>query len=315
MNKFETILVTGGAGAIGSQTARKLLERGYRVVIVDDESSGHKELVPNSAEYIKGTIESDDVLKSCFEQKIDGIIHCAALFANQNSVDHPIKDLSVNGLATIKLLEYAQKYNVKKILYTSSSCVYGKQEIMVEGNPSIDLDTPYGISKLLGEQYCNFWSKYHKLNTVIIRIFNNYGPSEIPGQYRNVIPNFFKLAIDGKPLPITGDGNETRDFNYVDDTTDGILLAMFNDTKPGDVFNIGSGKETKIVDLALLINSVVGNIAGLEFKPSRSWDHIKRRKANTDYAKEILGYMPKVKLQEGLEKTKEWFFKNRDLVK
>jgi UDP-glucose 4-epimerase len=305
--QFKRILVTGGAGAIGSQVAKKLLDRGYSVVVVDDESSGSREFVPAAAEYIKGSIEDESILDFCFAKSIDAVIHCAALFANQNSIDHPEKDLLVNGLATVKLLAFSKRANVKRFLFTSSSCVYGRQEEMNEEKKSFDLETPYAITKLLGEQYCQFWGQFHQFNTVIVRIFNNYGPGEIPGKYRNVIPNFFQLALSGKPLIITGDGSETRDFNFVEDTTDGILLAFFSQTQPGDIFNIGSGVETTIKEVAEMINNVTGNKSGIIYHPPRSWDHVKRRKAIIAKAKKNLGYQPKIGLRDGLIKTCSWF--------
>ena len=167
-------------------------------------------------------------------------------------------------------------------------------------------DTPYAITKLLGEKYCLFWSDFHKLDTVMVRLFNTYGPGEHPGRYRNVIPNFFKLAMSGQPLPITGTGEETRDFNFVSDTAAGMMLAMDTATMPGDVFNLASGRETTIKALAEAINEISGNRAGLAFQPRRGWDHVMTRRGDTSKAETMLGYRPKVALREGLERTHTW---------
>ena len=164
--------------------------------------------------------------------KPERVFHLAALFANQNSVEHPDRDLTVNGLGVVKVLEHAQRAGVAKVLYTSSSCVYGNKAVMRETDIDFKPDTPYAITKLLGEQYCRFWSEFHKLDTVMVRLFNTYGPGEHPGRYRNVIPNFMKLAMAGEALADHGTGEETRDFNFVADTVAGMILAMETPTTP-----------------------------------------------------------------------------------
>lgn len=300
------ILVTGGAGAIGSNLAAELLARGHEVTILDDLSSGHRALVPAGANLIIGSVEDERALAKAFAASPRHVFHLAALFANQNSVEHPQKDLAVNGLGVIKVLEHARQHAVEKVLYTSSSCVYGNKPVMRETDVDFRPDTPYAITKLLGEQYCRFWSEHHKLDTVMVRLFNTYGPGEHPGRYRNVIPNFMKLALDGQPLPITGTGEETRDFNFVADTVAGMILAMEKPTSPGDVFNLASGRETTIRTLAETINRIAGNRAGIDFKPRRGWDHVLTRRGDTAKARDILGYRPVVDLEQGLERTCAW---------
>ena len=194
---MSSILVTGGAGAIGSNLVASLLKEGHKVIVLDDLSSGHKRNISEAAVFFQGSILNEELLEEVFQNaKIDYVLHLAALFANQNSVDHPTLDLSVNGLGTLNILEKSLKYGVQKVVYTSSSCVYGNDPIMNEDKPLNGiLDTPYAITKLLGEQYCKFFSKCNGLNTVIVRLFNCYGPGEIPGKYRNAIPNFFSTAL------------------------------------------------------------------------------------------------------------------------
>jgi len=274
--------------------------------VLDDFSSGHRMHVPAEAKLIDGSVVLDDDLERCFALKPDYVVHLATLFANQNSVDHPEKDLEVNGLGTFKVLECSRRRGVRKVVYTSSSCVYGNSALMHEEDVEFAVDTPYAITKRLGEQYCIFFATFHKLNVVSVRVFNTYGPGEYPGPYRNVIPNFFKIAMTGEPLPITGTGEETRDFTFVTDTAKGIMSALTCETEPGDVFNLGSGQETRIIDLAKKINRLTGNSAGTTPQPRRSWDKVLRRCASVEKAKRILDYQPIVSLDDGLAATYEW---------
>jgi nucleoside-diphosphate-sugar epimerase len=300
------ILVTGGAGAIGSNLTAELIAHGHDVTVLDDLSSGHRGLIPRGARVVIGSVADDRALAEAFEPAPELVFHLAALFANQNSVEHPERDLMINGLGLIKVLEYAKRCGARKLLYTSSSCVYGSKPVMRETDTDFAPDTPYAITKLLGEKYCRFWSEFHGLDTVIVRLFNTYGPSEHPGRYRNVIPNFLQMAMAGEPLPITGTGEETRDFNYVSDTVAGIIAAVESPTRPGDIFNLASGRETTIRALAETINEITGNRAGLAFKPRRGWDHVLTRRGDTSKAERMLGYRPKVSIEQGLQRTYDW---------
>ena len=303
------ILVTGGAGAIGSNLTRSLIEEGHRVTIVDDLSSGHRNLIPKDARVVSGSVTDNHSLAEAFDREPQFVFHLAALFANQNSVDHPLLDLQVNGSGTVKVLEMATERNVQKLLFASSSCVYGPKQLMQEDDHDFHLETPYAITKLLGEHYCKFWAEEHGLDTVIVRPFNSYGPHEYPGRYRNVIPNFIDRARRGTPLPITGTGRETRDFTFVEDIVRGMSGALWTQTDPADVFNLGSGVETAIRDLADMINKLTNNTAGVEMHPRRSWDHADRRRADISKAERIFAYSPQVGLEEGLARTCEWFEK------
>lgn len=302
----ERILVTGGAGAIGANVVSSLLAKGHAVTVLDDLSSGHADAVPPGAEFVRGSVALDQDLERAFHSRPTFVIHLAALFANQNSVDHPVRDLEVNGLGTLKVLQHAHGNGVRKLVYSSSSCVYGHKEVMEETDPERELDTPYAMTKLLGEHYARFWAEQHGLDTVTLRLFNTYGPGERPGKYRNVVPNFFELAMRGAPLPITGTGEETRDFTYVGDTVAGILGALAGKTRPGEVFNIASGKSTRIIDLANAINRIAGNSAGVEYRPRRAWDAVKDRRGSIAKAQEAFGYRPSVDLETGLGLTHKW---------
>ena len=306
-----SVLVTGGAGAIGSNLVRALLEADVaRIVVLDNLTSGRRELLPSSerVDLWVGEVSDDETLQAIFNQHPPEIVfHLAANFANQNSVEHPRRDLITNGLGTLKLLEYAHRAGVRRFVYTSSSCVYGGQQISLsEETSDFNLDTPYAITKLLGERYVNFFRDYHGLSTVSLRYFNAYGPGEYPGRYRNVIPNFFALAAAGQPLVITGSGEETRDFTYISDTVGLTLRAAVDERALGRIYNVASGRETRIMELAERINELTGNRAGLEFGPRRRWDHIPRRLADVSRAEQELDYQPRVDLAEGLARTWDW---------
>jgi UDP-glucose 4-epimerase len=304
------IVVTGGAGAVGSNLTAELLRREHSVTVIDDLSSGHRQLVPEGARFVEGSVTDEDALASAFDRDPEYVLHLAALFANQNSVDHPEEDLRVNGLGTMKVLQASADRGVRKLLFTSSSCVYGHKELMREDDHELDPHTPYAVTKSLGEQYGRLWTMQSDLQVVAVRLFNCYGPHEYPGRYRNVIPNFFRLAMDGKPLTITGTGEETRDFTFVADTVAGMLGALFADTGDYDVFNIGSGRETTIRKLADTINELAGNDAGIELIPRRGWDLVTRRVSSVDKARAAFGYEPKVAIEDGLAQVHAWF---RDL--
>lgn len=301
------VLVTGGAGAVGTNLVTALHALGARVCVLDDLSSGRADGLPAGVDMVHGSVEDEALLRDVFARGFDDVLHLAALFANQNSVDNPQRDLSVNGMGTLRVLELAHRSGVRKVLYCSSSCVYGSAGGMREEEALSPPETPYAITKHLGEQYAGFFARHHNLDTVIVRLFNVYGPHEYPGIYRNVIPNFLHLARRGEPLPITGTGEETRDFTYVEDAVRGILAALRTRTTRGEAFNIASGRETRIMDLAQQINALTGNSAGVRFVDRRSWDNTRRRMGRIDKARRILGYEPQVDLETGLRQTAAWF--------
>jgi UDP-glucose 4-epimerase len=299
------VLVTGGAGAIGSHLVARLLGDGHEVTAFDDLSSGSAELVVADATLVEGSIVDPEALATALADGPEFVFHLAARFANQNSVDHPVDDLLVNGLGTLAVLDGALASGVRKVLITSSSCVYEGTELK-EASPGWSHQTPYAITKALGEQYARFFADHNGLDVVVVRPFNSYGPHELPGPYRNVIPNFIATAMRGEPLTITGTGEETRDFTYVGDIVDGMVLAQFGDTDPGEVFNLGSGRPIRIMDLAERINRLVGNTAGVQLVQRRSWDGTRHRLAVIDRARTRLGFEPSVSLDDGLAATHEW---------
>jgi UDP-glucose 4-epimerase len=302
------ILITGGMGAIGSNVTQDCVLMNHEVTVVDDFSSSYTRKNSKDYELIKSDISDYSSISKVFKKKFDYVIHLAAFFANQNSIEHPEKDLLCNGMGSLNIAKLSAENGVKKVLYSSSSCVYGKKaSVLDEDSDVADFDTPYAASKFFGEKYFELYKKNSGTDYSIVRIFNSYGPFENPGKYRNVIPNFFDLALENKPLPILGSGNETRDFTYVKDVSNGILLALFSKKSDGMVFNIASGQETRIIDLANKINVLTQNSAGVRFFEKRPWDNVLNRRASISRASNILGYKPLTSIDKGLEKTYEWF--------
>ncbi len=273
-----TILVTGGAGAIGGNLCRKLSPLGIKkIIILDNLSSSYEWNIPEAPGimFVRGDILNDAILKRVFKEKPDYVFHLAAHFANQNSVDNPEKDLMINGLGILKVLQYAQLTGVKRFVYSSSGCgVYGLESKMPfeEHDVSIHLHTPYQVTKLLGELYTNYFHNLYGLPIVNARFFNSYGPGEVPGKYRNVIPNFFYWAMKGQPLPITGNGTETRDWTYVGDIVNGLLAMGVKEKAIGEAFNLGASKEQRVIDMANIVNRLTGNERGIVFRDRRDWD-------------------------------------------
>lgn len=309
----KTILVTGGAGAIGGNLCRKLSElNAKKIVILDDLSSSYEWNIPKAKNimFVKGSILDDEMLKRVFKEKPEYIFHLAAHFANQNSVDNPEIDLMVNGMGILKVLEYAQLVDIKRFVYSSSGCgVYGLDSKMPfeEHDTSVSLHTPYQVTKLIGELYTNYFHNLYGMPIVNARFFNVFGPGEVPGRYRNVIPNFFYWAMNGQALPITGDGNETRDWTYVDDIISGLLAMGIREEAIGEAFNLGSAKEHRVIDMANVVNKLTGSAAGVIFTERRNWDVKCRLLSSVEKAKKILGYRPSMQFESGLKSVHQWF--------
>jgi UDP-glucose 4-epimerase len=314
--KGKKILVTGGAGAIGSNLVRALSEAGAsKVIVLDNLSSAERWNIPSlpNVLFSEGDILDEIKLKRVFFEEPEYVFHLAAFFANQNSLDHPESDLQVNGMGTLRLLEYSALTGIKRFVYASSGCsIYGSHAPMPlkEDFMSMHLSTPYQITKMLGELYCNFFQHQYEVPCVKTRFFNSYGPGEIPGQYRNVIPNFIYWAMSGKALPITGTGEETRDFTFVEDIVDGLLRAGVMPEAIGQEFNLASGREIQIKQLAEMINKMTGNKAGINFAPRRKWDTKSRILASVERANKLIGYTPNTTFEQGLPQAIAWFKAN-----
>ncbi|HYS52860.1 MAG TPA: NAD-dependent epimerase/dehydratase family protein [Thermoanaerobaculia bacterium] len=311
----QNILITGGSGAIGSQLVRRLLKDGpAQLLVIDDLSSGYAWLLPQDPRVVLRQLDVCRIGEIDIERPV--VFHLAAFFANQNSVDHPLDDLRTNGIGTLTTLVMAQRAGAKRVVYASAGCSiagHGIDAPVREDMPvSLDLDTPYQITKALGEFYCNYFKDL--VSTVRCRFFNSYGPGEVPGRYRNVIPNFIWRALHDEPLIITGTGEETRDFIYVDDLVDGLVRSAITPAAHGGAFNLGTGIQTRVIDLARMIISQCRSRSRIEYAPRRAWDHSTRRHADVGRARSILGFEPGVCLEEGISRTIAWFREHFDRI-
>jgi UDP-glucose 4-epimerase len=315
--KGRTVLVTGAAGAIGSNLCKRLTQLGAHILAVDDLSSSEIWNLPTAKtiRFINADILDEPRMVSVFEQRPYVVFHLAGFFANENSVQHPERDLMVNGMGTLRMLVLARRFGVGTLVFASSSSIYGAAaDRLDESVASIRLTSPYQISKRLGEQYCNFFAEYYGLRVVKARLFNSYGPGDAPGKYRSVIPNLIYLALKRQPLPITGTGDETRDFTYVEDIVEGLIASGVCESAVGKELNLCSGIETRVGELAERINCLTGNPAGVCFQPQRKWDEQKRRRGSYDLARKLLGYEPAIPLDTGLPQTVQWFRENWDNI-
>jgi nucleoside-diphosphate-sugar epimerase len=312
----KTILITGGAGAIGSNLTRTIAAlKAEAVIVLDDLSAACEWNIPSlpNVLFVRDSITNEVALKRVFARRPDIVYHLAAFFANQNSVDYPKRDLMTNGLGTLLIYQYAQLCGTGRVVYASSGCsIYGSMAPLPlnEKFMSMHLTTPYQITKMLGELYGNFFHHHYGLPIVKARFFNSYGPGEVPGQYRNVIPNFIYRALLGLPLPLAGSGEETRDFTYVMDIVDALLRCGYYERAVGEEMNIASGREINILKMAERINELTGNKAGIVRIERRIWDTKRRLLASIERAKELIGYEPQMNFEEGLAITIEWFRQN-----
>lgn len=326
------ILVPGGAGFVGSNLVRLLLEEGAgHIHVVDNLLSAERENLPadKRIRFTQGSIADDSILSE-LEDDYEYIFHLSTYHGNQSSIHDPLADHENNLLTTLKLLERIKGFKcIEKIVYSGAGCAvaektYGDASATDEDAPiSINMDSPYSISKIVGEFYMVYYHNRHTLPTVRARFQNVYGPGEVLGAgrwrgtpatiWRNVTPTFVYKAIKGQPLPLEGGGEASRDFIFVEDIACGLLACALKG-KPGEVYNIASGVETSIRTLAEIINEITGNPGGLQMLPRREWDRSGHRFGSIVKSKRELGFEAHTQLRKGLERTVAWTRQNLDFI-
>lgn len=305
-------LVTGGAGFIGSHIVEELVKKGERVRVFDNFSTGKEENISdfiNKIEVIKGDVRNlNDVKKAV--KGVDYILHQAAMRSVPKSVDDPLGANDNNITGTLNVLVAAKEFGVKKVVYASSSSVYGDcKKFPQKENFYPSPVSPYAVSKLAGEYYCVMFSKTYGLPTVSLRYFNVFGPKQPPeSQYSAVIPKFIESAIKNRPLEVHWDGKQSRDFTYVKNVVNANIMAALNPKADGNVYNVGCGYTISLLEIIKLLEKMLGYKLEREFFPKRAGD-VRKTWADISKIKRDLGYKIEVDFKEGLYYTVEWFKK------
>ncbi len=314
MPKDVLCLVTGGAGFIGSHIAEGLLQKGYRVRILDNFSTGRREHIEDFArdiELIEGDLTDDAALKEALSG-VSYVFHEGAIRSVPKSMDNPTASNKANVEGTLKLLHHAKGAGVRLVVYASSSSLYGDGKIFPQKETHLPQPvSPYAVSKLAGELYCRVFTKSMGLPTVSLRYFNVYGPRQDPESlYSAVIPKFMEHAMQGKPLEIHWDGKQSRDFSCVLDVVQANLLAITAPPKAyGEAFNIACGKSYSLLDLVRFLEKTMNKKLARVHHPKRHGD-ARKTYADISKAKNFLGYSPKVSFEEGLKLTWDYFSKH-----
>ena len=326
------ILVVGGAGFVGSNLVHQLLEQPVReIVVVDNLLSSDVANIPadSRVRFVFGSITQDNIL-SALPEDMDFAFHLACYHGNQSSIADPMADHDNNTLTSLKLFERLKDIKqIRKVVYAAAACAvaektYDAPTATTEEQPvTLYHDSPYSISKIIGELYGNYYFQRHQMPFVKARFSNVYGPREILGAgqwrgtvhtvWRNVTPTFVWRALHGEALPLDNGGNASRDFIFVQDMARGLMACALRGL-PGEVYNLATGRETSILELATLINEFTGNKTPLDLRPARDWDRSGKRFASTEKALRELGFEAQVDIREGLRRTVDWTRGNSELI-
>lgn len=329
----QTLFITGGAGFVGSNLVKSLLHQGAaKVHIVDNLLSAERVNVPDDPRVVfSETSITDDALLECLQDEYDYVFHLSTYHGNQSSIHDPLADHAHNTLTTLKLYERLKHFKrLKKVVYSSAGCsVAVKTFNAATATDEVDAvslkqDSPYSMSKIFGEFYSVYYFNQHRLPTVRARFQNVYGPGEILGAgrwrgtpatvWRNVVPTFIYKALNSEKLPVENGGIATRDFIHVEDVVEGLIACALRGCA-GEAYNIASGRETSILELAEKINALTGNTVGFLPLPRRPWDHSGKRFASTMKSEEEIGFRARVEFDEGLRSTVAWTRQNLELIR
>lgn len=327
------VMIVGGAGFVGSNLAHMLLatENIKQLIIVDNLLSSDLANIPSDerVKFIYGSIADDNILKQV-PTDLDFVFHLSCYHGNQSSIANPIADHDNNTITTLKLFDLLKDFkSLKKVVYAAAGCAvaektYDDATATTEEAPvSLYHDSPYSISKLLGELYGNFYFIQYGFPIVKARFQNVYGPREILGAgkwrgtphtvWRNVTPTFIWKSLAGESLPLDNGGLTSRDFIFVEDMARGLIAAARNG-EAGEVYNLASGKETTILEMAEIIKEFTGNNSPLDLRPARDWDRSGKRFGSTGKAKEKLDFEARIDIREGLRRTIEWTRQNQEKI-
>lgn len=327
------VLVVGGAGFVGSNLVHQILDQDPReIIVVDNLISSDVANIPadKRVRFVFGSITDDRIL-AALPNDLDYAFHLACFHGNQSSIADPFADHDNNTYTSLKLFERLKDIKgLKKVVYAAAACAvaektYDAPTATTEDQPvTLYHDSPYSISKIIGELYGNYYFQQHQLPFVKARFSNVYGPREILGAgqwrgtvhtvWRNVTPTFIWRSLNDEALPLDNGGNTSRDFIFVEDMARGLMACALKG-QAGGVYNLATGKETTILQLATLINEFTGNKTPVDLKPARDWDRSGKRFASTEKAKEELGFTSQVEIREGIRRTVEWTQANAELIR
>jgi len=329
----QTVLVVGGAGFVGSNLVHQMLLQDIKkIIVVDNLLSSDISNIPADprVEFVFGSITDDRILYG-LPKDLDYAFHLACFHGNQSSIADPLSDHDNNTYTSLKLFDRLKDIkNLKKVVYAAAACAvaektYDMPTATTEEQPvTLYHDSPYSISKIIGELYGNYFFQQYQLPFVKARFSNVYGPREILGAgqwrgtvhtvWRNVTPTFVWRSLSCEALPLDNGGNTSRDFIFVEDMARGLMACALKG-ETGEVYNLATGKETTILQLATLINEFTGNKTPVDLKPARDWDRSGKRFASTQKAQEELGFVSQVEIREGIKRTVEWTKANEDLIR
>ena len=317
------ILITGGAGFIGSTLADKLLNEGNKIIVFDNfndyydvrlkEQNVSVNLNNPNYKLYRGDICDSDLTEKVFnENKIDTVVHIAARAGLRSSLEEPVEYVRSNIEGTVNILEKMKNYDVKKIVFASSSSVYGncKAAKFSEDLKVTEPISPYAATKSACEQILYTYSKLYGINTVCLRFFTVYGPKQRPDL---AIRKFIELIEQDKPIPVYGDGTTLRDYIFIDDIVSGIVASINYNKTPYEIINLGSGSPVTLNEMISIIEDVMGKIAQRDYLPMQPGD-VNKTVSDITKAKKLLGYQPKTSFKEGIRKFVEWDYKFSDMI-
>jgi UDP-glucose 4-epimerase len=299
------ILITGGAGFIGSYVANAFIRDGHRVLIVDNLSTGIEENIPKETDFVKCDIRERSLLKKVFSDfNPDMVNHHAAQINVRQSVEDPVFDAEINVIGTLNLLELSLSHKVKRFIFASTGgAIYGEPENLPadETTPPMPI-SPYGASKYAVENYLGYYRAVHGLDYVALRYSNVYGPRQNPHGEAGVVAIFCSRILSGKPCQIFGDGNQTRDYVFAEDVARANILAV---NAPAGRYNIGTEIETSVNDLVMVLRRAARREFNVEYAPPRPGE-VQRIALDVALAKRVLGWSPKVNFEDGIRRTWKW---------